>query len=466
MTNLQFLGATDCVTGSKCLLSTSGSQVLMDCGLFQGPRELKERNWLPQTYPGLDAVVLTHAHLDHTGYVPRLVRDGFAGPVYGTRGTVDLLGLLWPDSGFLQEEEARHARKKGYSRHAEPAPLYTESDAQHALGQLRALPYRQVQQIAPGISLSFTPAGHIIGAASATVVCEGKTFVFSGDVGRFQSVYMKPPVFVEHADVLVVESTYGDRLHAKTDPVETLGRIVRDAVARGGMLVVPSFAVGRTQELLLMLRQLEDAGEIPSLEVFVDSPMAVDATEIALSHLEDLTAPAQEMAARGALMPLRTHLVRDVAGSQAINTVKGPGIILSASGMATGGRIKHHLHQRLPDERNTICLAGFQAQGTRGRALQEGAKQVWLFGDHISVRAHVTHVDGLSAHADRNELLTWLRGFKTPPKETFIVHGEPIARVALAQAIRDQLGWKTLLPELGNHYTLGEKSASKADLRQ
>lgn len=456
MLDLQFLGAAGVVTGSKHLLFTRHARVLVDCGLFQGGQALKARNWepLPVTSAGLDAVVLTHAHLDHTGYLPRLVADGYHGPAWATPGTADLLGLLLPDSGFLQEEEARHARRKGWSRHADPQALYTGLDAQRALRQLRALPYDTPREVASGVTLRYRPAGHIIGAATAELVVDGQRIVFSGDLGRTHMAILKPPAPVPRADVLVLESTYGDRRHPAEDPHEALAAAVRLAVARHGMLVVPAFAVGRTQDLLMMLRRLEDEGAIPVLDVFVDSPMAVDATGIALAHAEDFNPAARAMLDTGALMPRRTHLVRDVAGSKALDQLQGPGVILSASGMATGGRIKHHLARRLPDRHNVVALAGYQAEGTRGRQLEEGAREVWLFGERVPVHAEVARLPGLSAHADQAELMAWLRGFEAPPRETFLVHGEPNSREALARRIRAELGWEVRLPEHGERRSL------------
>lgn len=446
----QFLGAAGTVTGSKCLVTTERTRLLVDAGLFQGGHEEKQGNWEPA--PEADFVVLTHAHLDHTGFVPRMVRQGFAGPVYATPGTADLLSLLWPDAGFLQDEEARHAHRHGWSRQANPEPLFTPLDAQRALRYLSTVPYGERRVLAPEVALRYRPAGHIIGAASAELELDGLRAVFSGDLGRDHMALLRAPARVPRADVLVVESTYGDRLHAEQHPKEVLADVVNSAVARRGMLVVPAFAIGRTQELLLMLRELEDAGQIPMLDVFVDSPMAVSATELTLAHREDFNGEARALLDAGALTPRRTHLVRDVQQSKALNTLQGPGIILSASGMATGGRIKHHLAQRLPNPRNTICLAGYQAYGTRGRALEEGAHQTYIFGQPVPVRAHVTNIPGLSAHADQGELLAWLRGFEAAPRRTYIVHGEPTAREALAGRIRQELGWEVVLPVRGEVY--------------
>jgi metallo-beta-lactamase family protein len=458
MPTFQFLGAAGTVTGSKCLVTAGATRFLVDAGLFQGGHEEKQGNWEPA--PEADFVVLTHAHLDHTGFVPRMVRQGYGGPVYATPGTADLLSLLWPDAGFLQDEEARHAHRHGWSRQANPEPLFTPLDAQRALRHLATVPYDRPTAIAPDVTLRYRPAGHIIGAATAELELEGLRVVFSGDLGRNRMALLNGPARVPRADVLVVESTYGDRLHAEQHPKEVLAEVVNAAVARRGMLVVPSFAIGRTQELLLMLRELEDARQIQMLDVFVDSPMAVSATELTLAHREDFNPAARALLDAGALTPRRTHLVRDVQQSKALNTLQGPGIILSASGMATGGRIKHHLAQRLPDPRNTICLAGYQAYGTRGRALEEGAHQTYIFGHPVPVRAHVTSIPGLSAHADQGELLAWLQGFEAPPRQTYVVHGEPAAREALAGRIRQELGWEVILPARGEAYAAPSVSLS------
>lgn len=462
MATLRFLGAAGSVTGSKFLLKTSCAQVLFDCGLFQGPRDLKALNWQPLPIPlsHLDAVVLTHAHLDHSGYLPRLISEGYRHRVFCTTGTADLLGILLPDAGYLQEEEARHANRKGWSRHHPAKPLFTAEEAARALKHLHGLRMGSIKQVADGVSVTFHPSGHIIGAAILEVVVEepeGKSrFVFSGDLGRPGSVLLKDPSRIPRADYLVVESTYGDRLHPDEPPQEELARVVNEAARRGGMLVIPAFAVGRTQELLYVLRELEDQGRIPALDVFVDSPMAIDAIEIALRHSEEFDAEAMALIRKGVrlLTPRRLHLVRDADQSRALNTLRGPGIILSASGMCTGGRIKHHLKQRLPDSRNTICFVGFQAAGTKGRAIVDGAQEVWLHGEQVPVKAVIARIEGFSAHADQQDLLAWLRGFEEPPRRTFVVHGEPEASAALVDRIRTELGWKAMAPAQGEHVAL------------
>lgn len=457
MATLRFLGASGTVTGSKYLVQTEEASVLVDCGLFQGPRDLKDLNWQPLPSQHLDAVVLTHAHLDHSGYLPKLVKDGFKRKVFCTYGTADLLSLVLPDAGFLQEEEAHYANKKGWSRHSPAVPLFTLLEAQRALRQVRPVKYDHPVKVVEGVTTTFRPAGHILGSAIVELQLQehGKqtTLVFSGDLGREHPPLLRPRTRVRHADYLLIESTYGNRLHGET-PAQDLARIVREAAARGGMLLIPSFAIGRTQELLYVLRELEDQGEIPSLDIFIDSPMAIDATTMTLEHEEDYDAETLGLLRKGIkpLAPRKLHYVRDVEQSRALNFIAGPGIIISASGMCTGGRIKHHLKQRLPNERNTICFVGFQAAETKGRAILEGAQAVWLHGEHVPVRSHIERVNGFSAHADQRELLSWLRGFETPPRQTFVVHGEPEASETLAGLIKQDLGWNVTVPALNEQF--------------
>ncbi|MNR81139.1 Ribonuclease [compost metagenome] len=457
MATLHFLGAAGAVTGSKFLLTTPWAKVLIDCGLFQGPRELKSLNWqpFPVSTPRIDAVILSHAHLDHSGYLPKLIKDGYKGKVFCTSGTADLLSILLPDAGFLQEEEAQHANRNGWSRHRPAMALFTMLDAQRALQRLRSAPYGKPRKVAEGITVTFHPAGHIIGSSIVEIEVEepeGKSrYVFSGDLGRPGSPLLKDPARLAKADYLIVESTYGDRQHPDVPPAQELARVVNESVLRGGMLVIPAFAVGRTQEVLYVLRELEDQGRIPSLDVYLDSPMAIDATSIALDHAEEFDAEAEALLRRGVkpLAPRKLHLVRDSGQSRALNDLAGPGIILSASGMCTGGRIKHHLRQRLSNERNTVCFVGFQAAGTKGRAILDGASEVWLHGERLPVRAVIERIEGFSAHADQRHLLDWMRGFEAPPRRTFVVHGEPDSSLALAERIQDDLGWKTTVPVQG-----------------
>ena len=445
---LQFLGAAGTVTGSKFLLTADGEQFLLDCGLFQGLKELRERNWRPPPFQARDvqAVVLSHAHIDHSGYLPLLVRRGFRGPIHCTPGSADLLRVLLLDAAHLQEEEAALANRYGYSKHKPALPLFTTADAEAALTLVAPHPYGERFAVGKSVTALFRRAGHILGSATVELQVGSTrplTLVHSGDLGRWNRPILRDPELVPEADVLLVESTYGDRVHAP-DPAETLARIVREAAARGGALLVPAFAVGRTQELIWTLRKLEDAGRVPVLPVYVDSPMAIDVTDIYCRHPEDHDLDMTELmdAKRCPLCCKQYHLARTPQESKALNAHREPIIIISASGMATGGRILHHLKERLPDERTTVLLPGFQVVGTRGRALQDGARNVRIHGQPVTVRAHVETLDGLSAHADRDEILRWLHGFKRAPRQVHVVHGEPGAARSLAARVREEFGWR------------------------
>ena len=443
---LSFLGAAGTVTGSKFLVRAEGRQVLLDCGLFQGLKPLRLRNWSPPPFEParIDAVVLSHAHIDHSGYLPLLVRRGYRGPIYCTEGTADLLQVMLLDAAHLQEEDAARANRYGYSKHAPALPLYTTADAEAALVQLVPRAYQREFDVAPGFRAVLRRAGHILGSATVELRIgeEPVRLVYSGDLGRPGRPILRDPDPVEAADVLLLESTYGDRTHP-ADPTETLARIVRETAERGGALLCPAFAVGRTQELIWRLRQLEDAGRIPELRVFVDSPMAIDVTEIYCRHPEDHDLDMTLLMDRK-LCPLcckQYTLVRTARESKDLNRLAGRLIVLAGSGMATGGRILHHLKHRLPDRRTTVLLPGFQADGTRGRALQDGARTICIHGEDVPVRARVEVLHGLSAHADRGEILAWARGFEQPPRQTHVVHGEPAAAGSLAAALRQELGW-------------------------
>jgi len=464
MASIRFLGAAGTVTGSRYLVRTAaGASVLVDAGLFQGAKELRLRNWAPFPVPAgsLDAVILTHAHIDHTGALPLLTRQGLRAQVWCTPATRDLCHLMLPDSGRLQEEEARYANRRGYSRHAPKAlPLYGEADALAALRLLRPLPYSLRKQVAPGIAVTFHRAGHILG--SATVLMEvaepGRAplrLLFSGDLGRYGVPILPDPEAAPAADEVLVESTYGNRLHQGTAR-NTLRDEVRAAAGRGGAVVVPAFAIGRTQELLFELRALEEAGEIPELPVFVDSPMAVDATPIYLAHREDQDDEMARLLAAGTepLRPARVTFARSTEQSRAINEVKGPCIIISASGMATGGRILHHLAQRLPQPTTTVLLVGFQAAGTRGARLQAGEPEVRIHGEMVPVRARVATVSGFSAHADHAEVSRWLATLPARPRRLFCVHGEAQALAAQAGRLRS-LGWNVVVPSHLEELPLG-----------
>jgi metallo-beta-lactamase family protein len=452
MASIHFLGAAGTVTGSKFLLEHDGRRVLVDCGLFQGRKQLRQLNWEPLPVPvsSLDAIVLTHAHIDHTGGLPRVVRDGYDGPVYCTPGTRDLSALLLPDSAHLQEEEARYANKEHFSKHEPALPLYGVKDAERTVTLMETFGYERPKEILPGITLTFYRAGHILGSAvcSFELKSTGQRVVFSGDLGRYNAPILRDPQGVKTATTLVVESTYGDREHGETQPQEALCNAVKRAFDRRGMVIIPAFAVGRTQELLYHLRNLEEAGRIPEMDVFVDSPMACDATPIYLAHPEEHDLAMKELVERGKtpLATRRTRFVTSPNDSKRLNLLEGPGIIISASGMATGGRVLHHLKHRLPDPRNTVLFVGYQSEGTRGRRLLDGEKELKIHGQMIPVEADIRVVSGFSAHADWTETLRWMEGFETPPRQTLLVHGEPSALQALKKRVEAK-GWKAAVPQ-------------------
>ncbi|MGZ5686029.1 MAG: MBL fold metallo-hydrolase RNA specificity domain-containing protein [Usitatibacter sp.] len=455
---LQFLGATATVTGSKTLVTAGASRVLVDCGLFQGYKALRLRNWAPPPFDpaSLDAVVLTHAHIDHSGYLPLLAKRGFRGRIYCTEGTYELCRILLPDSAHLQEEQAEHANRYGYSKHSPALPLYTREDAELALTRFAPVSYERPWEAAPGIDAHLSPAGHILGASIASLAAEGKTCVFSGDLGRSDDPIMRPPSHVERADALVLESTYGDRLHARDDPAELLGQIVSRTAARGGVVVVPAFAVGRAQALLLHLFRLKAAGAIPaSLPIYLDSPMASDVTALYVRCEREhrLTPRDCEAMARVA------KNVRTPWESAQLDQSSWPMVIVAGSGMATGGRVLHHLKRFAPDERNAIVFAGFQAGGTRGADMVNGAAEVKIHGEFVPVRAQVHNLEGLSAHADYAEILDWLGHLKRPPARIFLTHGEPAAAEALRMHIARRLRWSSEVPDYLETADLGVASA-------
>lgn len=452
MGSIHFLGAAGCVTGSKFLLEHDNQRVLVDCGLFQGQKELRLRNWepLPIDVKTIDAVVLTHAHIDHTGGLPRLWRQGYRGPVICTSGTRDLCGLLLPDSAHLQEEEARYANAEHYSKHHPALPLYGEEDAREVLKLFESFGYDRPKKILPGISLKFVRAGHILGSAICVFDLEGanQRVVFSGDLGRYTAPILKDPENVDTATTLIAESTYGDRTHGETAPAQALATAVNETVKRGGVMVIPAFAIGRTQEVLYYLRKLEAENLIPELPVFVDSPMACDATPLYLAHAEDHDLVMQSLIDRGVspLATRRTQFTPSPEQSKQLNRFKGPGIIISASGMATGGRILHHLKQRLPNPENSVLFVGYQSEGTRGRRMLDGETEIRIHGQMVPVRAQLLQVSGFSAHADWEEMLRWMDGFTSPPKQTLLVHGETRALEALRARVSAK-GWKTYVPK-------------------
>jgi metallo-beta-lactamase family protein len=451
-TSITFLGAAQTVTGSRYLVETGGARVLVDCGLFQGLKSEREKNWarLPFDPASLDAVVLTHAHIDHSGYLPRLCKMGYSGPIFCTAGTSDLLQVLLPDSGHLQEEEARHANKWGYSKHHPALPLYTLQEAQDCLQQVSTRPFYQQFDVAPGISVKFTRAGHIIGSACVAMLAGQTRLTFTGDVGRPVDPIMKPPDPLDDTDVLITESTYGDRRHPAQDVRAVLEQAVRETAQRGGVLLVPSFAVGRAQHLMHIIAQLKAANRIPDIPVYLDSPMAIKATGIFFNHRDDHRLSDAECR----LMGEGVHYTRTADESKLIDQGKGPMIVISASGMATGGRILHHLKRFLPDPDNTVLFVGFQAAGTRGRSIVDGADEVKIFGQYVPVGASVVVAHGLSAHADYREMLDWFAAAKIAPHRVFVTHGEPSAADAFRRRLHDTLGWNAAVPAAGTQVAL------------
>ncbi len=461
MNSIRFLGATHTVTGSKHLVTAGRSQVLIDCGLFQGLKELRLKNWepLPVDLRALHAVLLTHAHIDHTGYLPRLVKDGFRGPVYASSATIGLCRILLPDTGRLQEEDARYANKKGFSKHSPALPLFTESEARACLRLFRPVPFEEPFKVAPKVTVRLGQSGHILGSAFVQVTLgsngEGTRVVFSGDLGRPARPILNDPEPPFEADYLVLESTYGNRLHPVHDAKASLRDVVNRTVERGGTVVVPSFAVGRMQELLYLLTELREEKRIPPVPIFLDSPMAISATAEYLAHTEEHDEEMRSRMERG-FDNLRNMVTVTRTQNESKRAIRdrGPAIILSSSGMAVGGRVLHHLAARLPDPRNTILFVGYQAAGTRGRLIVEGAREVKIYGELVPVNAEIVHMEELSAHADYRETLCWLSSFKQPPRRTFLVHGEDAACEALQRHIHDELGWDCVVPKYGEEAEL------------
>jgi metallo-beta-lactamase family protein len=452
MTAISFLGAVDTVTGSRYLVDASGTRVLVDCGLFQGPKKLRERNWAPLPFDiaSLNAVVLTHAHIDHTGYLPRLCKAGYAGPVYCTRGTRDLLQLLLPDAGHLQEEEAEHANRWGYARHHPALPLYTREDADRCLDQLVPIDFHTGFEPARGMTATFSRAGHIVGSGCVALRAGAVSITFSGDVGRPVDPIMMPPEPLAPTDYLVVESTYGDRRHPAEDLTEAIARVIVETIEKRGVIVVPAFAVGRAQHLLYLIAKLRADNRIPECPVFLDSPMAIDATRLFCDHVGDHALSRDQCTA----MCKVARYSNTADDSKAIDRSSGPMIVISASGMCTGGRVLHHLQRFLPDERSTILFVGYQAAGTRGRSLVDGATELKLLGQYVPVHARIVRLDGLSAHADYAELIDWLRAGKLAPRGVFVTHGEPGASDAFRRRLRDAFGWNARVPEVGETVAL------------
>lgn len=444
--HLQFLGATGTVTGSKYLVTHGGRRILVDCGLFQGYKQLRLRNWAaPPFRPAeVDAVVLTHAHLDHSGYLPLLVRRGFKGPIYATPATRDLCQVLLTDSGRIQEEDAERANRHHYSRHWPALPLYTEADALAALEQFETRGIHQVFEPIAGLKAELLSAGHLLGSAMVLLDDGHRRVLFSGDIGRAEDAIMRPPSPPVPADVLVMESTYGDRLHEKTDPARLLGEVIRRVSAQNGVIIVPAFSVGRTQTLLWFLHQLKVHGDIPAeLPIFLNSPMAIDATGIYRRHPQEHRL-SREQCAQMCGVARRINTVEE---SKELNRRGGPMLIVAGSGMATAGRVIHHLKAFAPDPKNAIVLTGFQAGGTRGAALRDGAQSIKIHGQYVPVNAEVVTLSNLSAHADYSEILDWMKGFRTPPKQVYLTHGEPAAADALRVRVQERYGWNCRVPD-------------------
>ncbi|MDP3809721.1 MAG: MBL fold metallo-hydrolase [Hydrogenophaga sp.] len=442
---LTFLGATGTVTGSKYLLREGGSAVLVDCGLFQGYKDLRLRNWSPLPVPpaSIDAVILTHAHLDHSGYLPLLARSGFRGKVYCTDGTYDLCKILLPDSGYLLEEEAEFLNRHQLSKHKPALPLYTRDDAMRCLKLFRPVRNGEAWRPAAGLAATFSRSGHMPGSSFVRIDNGSRSILFSGDIGRPEDMMLKPPVQVDGADYLVVESTYGDRLHERSDVLAQIADVVNRTAARGGVVVIPAFAVGRAQTMLHCLRLLKNRGAIAAdMPVYLNSPMAAAATQVYYEHIDELRLSREECEA----MARAATIVETPDESRELNRRHGPMVIVAASGMATGGRVVHHLKAFAPDKRNTILFAGFQAGGTRGATIAAGAPTVRIHGEDVPVRAEVEMLDTLSAHADAGEIVGWLRGFRHPPRQTFITHGEPTAADAMRLRIERELRWECRAP--------------------
>lgn len=450
---VKFLGAAGTVTGSRFLLEIDDLKILVDCGLFQGLKEYRLRNWesFPIDPAAIDMIFLTHAHIDHTGYLPKLVKEGFSGPIYGTSPTLELVEILLLDAGKLQEEEAKYAQKKGYSKHEKPAPLFTIQDAERVFPLLQPLEFGEEQVLAGCLKVTAYNAGHILGAAILKIKIKGdnqeKIIVFSGDLGRFHDPILYPPTEIPFCDVLFLESTYGDRINASSRIQSQLAKAIKDTYMNGGISVIPSFAVGRTQMILFYLHRLQKLGAIPEIPIYVDSPMAIDVTKLYKKYGQyHHLGPFLHEENANPFLHNKLHYYRTQDASMTLNAIKGDAIIISASGMATGGRILHHLYNRLPNENDSIIFVGYQAEGTRGRKILDGDTSCRIYGIDVQIKADIHFIDGLSAHADQEELIQWCEGFISRPKRTFLVHGEEKATETLAQLLKEKLDWNTIQP--------------------
>jgi len=467
LANIEFWGGVGTVTGSKYLVTTDKSRVLVDCGLFQGLKELRERNWQDPPFDphGLDAVLITHAHIDHTGYLPRLVQQGFRGPVYCSRGTADLLKILLPDAGRLQEEEADYRNRHKLTKHKPALPLYTEQNAYDALDLVKPQPNTgETFEPAPGIRASFRVAGHILGSSLVLLELDhgggdgkGRRVLFSGDLGHYDQPIIQDPVAPPGCDYLLVESTYGDRLHDPEDPKVALARVINDAAQRQAPVLIPAFAVGRTQEIVYLIRELEDEKAIPVLPVTVDSPMAAATTSAYANRKEEHDEEYASILTQKR-HPLRTQSMNTASSrqeSKRLNDAKGARVIVSASGMMTGGRVLHHALRLVSDPEATIVFVGYQAAGTTGRRILDGEPEVKILGQWVPVRCRTAKIGGFSAHADWSEVLRWLQGMPGGgPRQTFLTHGEPEAANAMAEHIKEKFGWNVHVPQYGERVEL------------
>lgn len=448
---LTFLGATDTVTGSKYLVSSHNFNILIDCGLYQGVKRLRDRNWqpLPVDVGKIDAVILTHAHIDHSGYLPALMKQGFTGPIYCSSGSEELCKILLPDAGYLQEEDAKHALKHKYSKHNPPKALYTEQDARQVLTQIKSVPLYQFYNLTghknKPLKFKLTPVGHILGACAVHIDDGHKRLVFSGDIGRYNDAIMPPPEAIKRADVMVVESTYGDQLHEELDTKQLLQQIICDTLSRGGSVLIPAFAVGRAQLMLYYIKQLALAGAIPKVPVYLNSPMAISATDLYKKSNKQLKLTVEDCQDIDAI----THYVKTQEESIALNEKSFPSIIISASGMASGGRVVHHLKTLLPDHRNSIIFAGYQATGTRGQIIVSGAATTKIHGQEIPIKAYIHNIPGLSAHSDYSETIRWLSNLNELPQQIYVTHGESSASDTMRKHLRDKFHCAVRVPELG-----------------
>lgn len=447
---LQFLGATDTVTGSKFLLKTHESKWMVDCGLFQGLKEHRLRNWAPMPCRPNDitGVLLTHAHIDHSGYIPLLIKNGFQGKIFASEPTVELCKILLPDSGYLQEEDAKFATKKGFTKHQTALPLYTYADAVQSLSHFQAIPNGDNTDLGHGMSVQMLKSGHILGARFLQVTVQNGArhkILFAGDIGRYDSLIANAPTPVSETDYLVLESTYGNRTHPEEDIFERITRIIQGAIQDGGKVLIPAFAVGRTQDLLFILKRLTEEGKIPAdLPIFLNTPLGIDATCVYLRYLAEHR--IRNTRTGSLFQSPNIHYVHDMEASKRLNVLEGPAVIIAGSGMITGGRILHHLKAYAGNPTTRLVIVGYQAEGTRGRALLDGAKSIKIHGQPIGVRCKIEHIDSLSAHGDVDDIMQWLRHFKRPPRQTFLVHGEPKCSQALAEKIREELHWPVYIP--------------------